>query len=108
MSGATIKKIEYVTPHYLRLIQTDANVPWMGRPYETTYMNRTKPLNEELVKDYDTIELGHIPNNKYESVPQDLYEARCIENFYQSSQFKQFICIIILILLLLVIFTHYC
>lgn len=106
MSGATIKKIEYITPYYLRIIQTDANVPWLGRPYETTYINRTKPLNEDPVKDYDTIQLGSIPDNNYESVPQDLYDAKRIENFYQPNKFEQFLGIGIIILLILLVWFY--
>ena len=62
--GSEFQNVDGVlhTPFYDRLLTTRATVPWLAENAEYTFMNRTKPLNEQPYKSYRELKFNHIPS----------------------------------------------
>lgn len=65
--GSEFQNVDGVlhTPFYDRFLTTRATVPWLAENQEWTYMNRTKPLNEQPYKSYRELRFNPIPSGNY-------------------------------------------
>lgn len=82
------------TPYYERMLHETVNVPWLatsGDDMESTYMNRTKALNEPPVRSYKDLKLSSVPQTNYGGV----------EGFGEGTQNLVFkiLCVVFLIML---------
>jgi hypothetical protein len=73
------------TPYYDRMTTETVSVPWLAESNEQTFMNRTKELNEPIVKDYRELVTRSIPQEQYASVedfstdtPNYYFKVLCI------------------------------
>ena len=65
--GSELQNVDGVlhTPFYDRFLTTRATVPWLAEKQEWTFLNRTKPLNEQPYKSYRELRLNPIPSSNY-------------------------------------------
>lgn len=89
--GAQFMSADMKTPYYERTISTNVKVPWLAQSEEATYMNRTKPLNEDPVLTYKELKLKSIPN-----------DYSYIEQFGENTQNFVFKILTILFIILLI------
>ena len=66
--GGCFKPIEYNHRYYETTIPYLALSPWLGSPFEGTFLNALKRANEPPVKTYKDLVLFPIPTNKFERI----------------------------------------
>lgn len=90
--GACFKPIKYKPKYYEKIIKYKANSPWLGSPFEGTFMNAFKRNNEPPVKTYKDLVLWPIPNYRFDSV----------EGFSSGSYDSLTIILLVIILILII------
>lgn len=74
MNYAHIQKLNYVQQPYEFIMSGIKIIPWYGKPYEWTYMNNTKLLNQDPVKTYDNLRL-YSDSQIYKKFKSPIYEG---------------------------------
>ncbi len=95
--GASFKPIKYNPGYYSTTIPYLAVSPWLGTPFEGTFLNATKRANEPPVKTYRELSLFPIPNNRYKKV-------QCREGFGGNQQSNVMIMFMIFIAVAVIVY----
>lgn len=65
--GATIKEVKRDVPYFTTTVSRIVEAPWLGQPYEGSFMNNIKRLNEPSVKTYRDLEVSSVPSQTHET-----------------------------------------
>lgn len=66
--GAEFMPTDVHTPFYETMVTQNVRVPWFGHSMEDTFMNNTKILNEDPVKEYQEGYYVPIDQNVYQNI----------------------------------------
>jgi hypothetical protein len=117
--GSKFRTIKLKPTYYERTVPIDVVVPWNKDAlfHEATFMNRTKPLNEEPVETYKDLEFESVPGDNYEAYEPTIYIEDedqilpinpLIEGFNKNKQILDPVLINAIVIILIVIFILYC